>query len=114
MGKLVTVSETHVFARQCETVLSDAERHALIDHLAQNPTAGAIMPRTSGCRKLRWATAGSGKTGGARVIYYFHDGSQPLFLLGIYAKSKQATLSRAQEQRLAKAVQVFKKGTDDG
>lgn len=31
------------------------------------------MEGTGGVRKLRWRRGGQGKSGGVRVIYYFHD-----------------------------------------
>ena len=45
-------------------------------------------------RKLRWALDGRGKSGGARVIYYYHSEAMPLFALAAYAKSERANLSQ--------------------
>ncbi|WP_363211775.1 type II toxin-antitoxin system RelE/ParE family toxin [Phenylobacterium sp.] len=44
-------------------------------------------------RKVRWARSGSGKRGGARVIYFYHGASRPLYLLMVYAKAQQENLS---------------------
>jgi len=44
----------------------------LVLYLAMNPDAGTIMPETGGVRKLRWGVQGRGKSGGVRVIYYYH------------------------------------------
>jgi hypothetical protein len=44
-------------------------------------------------RKLRWGKAGSGKRGGARVIYFYYDEEMPLYLLLAYAKSAASNLS---------------------
>ena len=52
-------------------MMSDSEREELVVFLGANPAAGEIIPETGGVRKLRWALAGRGKRGGARVIYYF-------------------------------------------
>ena len=56
-------------------------------------------------RKLRWGARGHGKRGGVRVIYYWHPGEQFLYLLLIYAKSKQDDLTPAQLRVLRRLVQ---------
>lgn len=53
------------------------------------------MQGTGGVRKLRWARQGMGKSGGSRVIYYYHSDSKPLFLLTAYGKNERANLSKA-------------------
>jgi len=53
----------------------------LVAYLAHHPTAGDLVPGTGGIRKLRWALPGRGKSGGARVIYFFHGTDLPLFAL---------------------------------
>lgn len=68
------------------------------------PNSGVIMEGTGGVRKLRWARTGSGKSGGVRVIYYFHDESMPLYLLTAFGKNEKANLSKEERNLLAKAV----------
>lgn len=41
------------------------------------PQAGDVIPETGG--KVHWARAGTGKRGGARVIYFYHDTDRPLY-----------------------------------
>jgi len=67
----------------------------LVDYLARNPLAGDLVQGAGGVRKLRWALEGRGKRGGARVIYYYHSQSMPLFALTAYAKNEQAGMSQA-------------------
>jgi hypothetical protein len=57
--------------------------------------AGDLIPGTGGVRKLRWALEGRGKRGGARVIYYFHNGYIPVFALTAYAKNERADIAPA-------------------
>ena len=71
------------------------ERAELIGYLAHNPRLGDLVPGTGGIRKLRWALPGRGKSGGARVIYYFHSDAMPLFALTAYAKNERADLSQS-------------------
>ncbi|MBV9992238.1 MAG: type II toxin-antitoxin system RelE/ParE family toxin [Alphaproteobacteria bacterium] len=71
------------------------ERAALVDHLARHPDGGDLIKGAGGVRKLRWALAGRGKSGGARVIYFFHNADMPLYVLSVYAKNRQADISDA-------------------
>ena len=73
--RLITVVETTMFLRQADKIWSDEERAALVDHMARNPEGGDVIPGTGGVRKIRWGRAGSGKRGGARVIYLSRSGS---------------------------------------
>jgi hypothetical protein len=61
-------------------------------------------------RKVRWALAGKGKRGGARVIYYHHSERLPVFLLAAYAKNEQANLSRAERNAMKRPVPILMAG----
>ena len=65
------------------------------------------MQGTGGIRKLRWASGSKGKSGGVRVIYYYHNESIPLFLLTVFGKSKKANLSKAERNELAKFTNIL-------
>lgn len=91
---LVTVVELPDFTRRAKAVMTEAERIALIDHLAANPEAG--IPLGGGLRKLRFARDGSGKSGGFRSLHYYQTGSGPLYLLTVFAKNEKANLSAAE------------------
>ena len=67
------------------------------------------MKGTGGIRKLRWATGGKGKSGGVRVIYYFHNESIPLFLLSLFHKNEKANLSRSERNEFAKLITLLVK-----
>jgi len=101
---MITVAETAPFQRKITTLLSDEERADLIAYLAAHPGSGVLMQGTGGIRKLRWARQGKGKSGGIRVIYYFHSEIMPLYLLAAFGKNEKANLSAEEKQLLAKAV----------
>lgn len=101
---MITVAETSAFQRKVTRLLSEHEREDLIAYLSEHPNAGVIMEGTCGIRKLRWARTGSGKSGGVRVIYYFHNESMPLYLLAVFGKNEKANLSKEERNLLAKAV----------
>jgi hypothetical protein len=69
----MTVVEAARFLKDAKLLMSDSEREELVVFVGANPEAGEIIPETGGIRKIRWALAGRGKRGGARVIYYYHN-----------------------------------------
>jgi hypothetical protein len=82
-----TVAETAVFQRYAAEVWSGTERQEFISFIAASPEAGSIIPGSGGCRKVRWSTSGSGKRGGARVIYFLASDAV-VWLLIVYQKAK--------------------------
>lgn len=85
----------------------------MIDHLAAQPRAGDLIQGTGGIRKLRWARGGRGKSGGVRVIYYFHSDRIPLYLLTVFGKGEKADLSKGERNELAKLVDALKRYAED-
>lgn len=82
-----TVAETPIFQRYAAEVWSITEREQFINFIAANPEAGSLVRGSGGCRKVRWSTAGQGKSGGARVIYFNADDTT-IWLLIVYKKAK--------------------------
>lgn len=105
-----TVAETPTFSRQAGKLFREDEKRELIDYLAKNPLAGDEIPGTGGVRKLRFAMAGRGKRGGARVVYYYLDDRLPLYALLAYAKAAQADMTPA-EKRMVSALASALKAT---
>ncbi len=104
---LLTVAELPEYLRTAGNLLTDVDRRAIVDHLAAHPAAGDLIEGTGGVRKLRWARDGRGKSGGVRVIYYFHSGVMPLYLLTMFAKNERANLSKAERNELAELVDAL-------
>jgi len=99
-----TVAETAVFVRYAAEVWSDTERQEFISFIAANPEAGDIVRGSGGCRKVRWSRSGTGKSGGARVIYFLApDGT--VWLLIVYAKAKFDNLPTSFLAQLKKGVE---------
>ena len=102
--RMRTVAETDIFKRYADEVWTPEERTEFVDWIAANPEAGAVIPGSAGCRKVRWATSGQGKRGGARVIYFLHaDGT--VWLLIVYKKSRFDKLPTSFITQLRTAVQ---------
>ena len=104
-----TVAETPEFSRRAARLLSSIEQEALVLALAMNPLAGDLIRGTGGVRKLRWARVGRGKSGGMRVIYYFHSDNAPLYLLTIFGKGEKVDLTDEERNELAKVIGVLKR-----
>ena len=84
--------ESSVFARYVYDYLTDDEYAALQWYLSEHLEAGDLIPGSAGCRKLRWGTETGGKRGGVRVIYYGQTAAGLIWLLAIYAKTRQDNL----------------------
>ncbi len=100
-----TVIETPAFlASAYDEGISDLERADIVAFIADNPAAGDLMPGSGGARKVRYAARGKGKSGGYRIITYYADEDIPVFLLDIYSKSSQASLSKSELNELKKVL----------
>jgi hypothetical protein len=71
---------------------SEEDRSAFCVWLAGNPEVGDVIAGSGGCRKVRWSRAGTGKSGGVRVIYFTRLTSGEIWLLVIYAKAATSTI----------------------
>lgn len=81
-NKLITVVETAEFIKQAEKFMSDESKREFINYIATNSCSGDLIEGTGGVRKVRWANdATKGKSGGSRVIYFYHNDDMPLFYL---------------------------------
>ena len=95
------------FEEKARKLLGKAGFDDLLELLARRPKAGRIIEGTGGLRKVRFARPGKGKSGGARVIYYYHNDTKPILLLLIYAKADQGNLNDAQKAQLKKHVNAI-------
>ncbi|MDQ6629995.1 MAG: transcriptional regulator [Pseudomonadota bacterium] len=99
-----TVAETPVFLRYANEVWSDAEHQGFINFIALNPEAGSVVRGSGGCRKVRWSRTGTGKQGGARIVYFLApDGT--VWLLIVYTKAKFDNLPTSFIAKLKQGVQ---------
>jgi mRNA-degrading endonuclease RelE of RelBE toxin-antitoxin system len=105
----ITVAEAGPFQRKVGRLLSRNEKDELIAFLSVYPHAGVLIKGTGGVRKLRWARSGQGKSGGIRVIYYFHDQEMPLYLLTVFGKNEKANISGEEKNALFRMVKELVK-----
>jgi len=90
-----TVIETETFKKQADKIWSEDERLEFIAYIANNPTAGDVIPHAEGARKIRWSVGTQGKRGGSRIIYFNVD-ADLLCLVAIYKKSSQSNITPKQ------------------
>ena len=104
---MITVAETGEFTKKVKKLLDEEERQELVSYLSAHPADGKVMEGTGGIRKLRWARQGMGKSGGVRVIYFFHNEGMPLYALTLYGKGEKDNLSKEERNELAKLVALL-------
>jgi hypothetical protein len=97
--------ETSAFTRRIATLLTDEEYADLQSDLVERPDLGDVIPESGGIRKLRVAAKGHGKSGGARVIYYWVAARDRIFFLRAYAKNEQSDLTRKEVKDLRRVVE---------
>ena len=104
---MITIAEVPEYIRQAEKLLTEAERQDVLSYLAAHPKSGDLIEGTGGIRKLRWGRGGRGKSGGVRVIYYYHSELMPLYLITLFAKNEQDNLNKSERNELAKLVDIL-------
>ena len=104
----ITVAEMAGFRTYAPKFLTPSEIVEFINFIAWNPTAGSIIRKTGGVRKVDWGAGSQGKRGGVRVIYYYQDDTVPIFLLTIYRKSQKVSLTDAEKLAIKNNVKELK------
>jgi len=97
------------YATRAGKLLTDVEQEAIVQMIARDPTCGVVLRGTGGVRKLRFGAGGQGKSGGVRILYYFHSDVMPAYLLTIFAKNEKANLPRKELNALADLVAILKR-----
>jgi hypothetical protein len=90
-----SVCELYSFRRAASAVgMTDGEIDELVEFLAKKPSGGDEMAGTGGCRKLRIAGRGKGKSDGYRVITFYSGEFLPVFLITVFGKGEKANLAK--------------------
>jgi len=103
--------ETNVFTKRVIQLGLENELHDLQGELLANPTAGDTDAATGGLRKIRMRATrrAKGKRGGARAHYLYLAAHGVIYLLFVYGKDQQSTLSRDQKRQLKAMVESIKR-----
>lgn len=105
--KLFHFIETSLFQRKIDALLSRDEYLEFQEYLRLDPEVGATISATGGCRKVRWAIHGKGKSGGIRVIYYYLKTEGEIYFLLVYSKNERENLSGEQKSQLRKIIAMI-------
>ena len=98
---------TSIFDKRISKLLTKDEYVQMRQALTDNPNLGAIMRGTGGVRKMRWAIGHRGKSGGVRLIYYWHNPdieNDEIYLLFAFLKNEQENLTGKQKLELKKLI----------
>jgi hypothetical protein len=79
----------------------------MVETIAADPEAGDLMAGTGGCRKLRFAGRGKGKSGGYRTIHFNGADDVPVLLLVVLDKGERENISQAERNELKKAMAIY-------
>jgi hypothetical protein len=84
-----TVVETPTYLADAERIFSPDEQKAVVDRLAANPLCGVVIPGSGGIRKVRFGFGGRGKSGGARIIYFFSGEDLPVLCWRLLPRTRK-------------------------
>ena len=87
--------------------MTEDEITSLVNYLAESPTAGELIVGTGGCRKVRVAGRGKGKSGGYRTITFYTGEALPVLLLTVFSKGERANLSKSECNRLRELTKAM-------
>jgi len=102
-----TVVETPEYLKaSARAGMSEEERQGVVDFISADPTAGILL--SGGIRKARVPGRDRGKSGGYRVITYYMDEAEPVFLLTVISKGQQANLTEPQKRSVKQVAKSEK------
>lgn len=104
----VTVVETPTYLARASKLMSPAEMSSVFNFVSMTPEAGDIIKGSRGLRKTRVALSGRGKSGGARVIYWYYNEGFPAVLLWAFAKNETENITKSQLATLAKYADALR------
>lgn len=96
--------ETPLFESRAAKLLDEDALAALQTLLMLRPDAGDMIPGSGGVRKVRVPAKGKGKSGGARIIYYWVQADGKIFLLFAYAKNERVNLTGKEAKAFREAA----------
>jgi hypothetical protein len=106
---LTTVALTQGFLAQAKAEgMTDAEQAAMIQLLAANSMAGDLIVGSGGCRKVRIAKTGKGKSGGYRVVTFYAHPELPVYVFTVLSKASRENFDATEVAAMAAVAKRIK------
>lgn len=101
--------ESAEFTKRVVKLGLEEDLRELQDELRRDPMKGALDPGACGLRKVRMKdrTRGQGKRFGIRVHYLFVPHRETVYLLNLYPKDEQDTLTSEQKKLLCARIRTL-------
>jgi len=77
----------------------------LVEELKKNPMSGTNLGNNTYKIRMAVSSKGKGKSGGARVITYFVNNDNIVYLLSIYDKSNEINISDNEIKKILKEIE---------
>ena len=104
-----TVAMTAAFLAQAKAEgMTEAEMTAAVLSISNDVEQGDLIQGSGGCRKVRVAGKGRGKSGGYRVVTFFGGLDMPVFLLAVLAKGSRANFSATEVNAMSRMTALLK------
>lgn len=105
--KLLDFVETSRFTKRIMKLLSDDDYSKIQLFLCEFPDFGKIIKGGGGIRKMRCRIENKGKSGGARLIYYWAVSRELILMLDVYPKNEKENLTPDEIISLRHEVEEF-------
>ena len=103
---MLTVVESPIFQKLWPLYWDEDERGEFAAHISKNPEGGVVISGSGGLCKIRWSRAGTGKSGGVRIIYLLRTEQGEVYLLTMFAKSEKENIPLSVLKEIRRALQV--------
>ena len=100
--------ELRSFSEKIDKIASQDDFAVLQIELMENPEKGDLIRGTGGARKVRMKIGGKGKSGGARIIYYYQISEHVILFIHAFAKNEKANISEKEKKEIAAFIRRIK------
>jgi hypothetical protein len=102
------VAFTKAFLAQAKDEgMVEADFERLVQFLAANPEAGDLIQGSGGCRKVRVAGRGRGKSGGYRVVTVYAPPEMPVYVLAVLSKGSRENFTDGEVAMMAQVAKAI-------
>ena len=82
--------------------------------LIKDTQIGDVIEGTGGLRKMRFVLPNRGKSGSTRILYIDFAFYERIFIINVYPKNKQNSLSNEEKAMLKRAVKALEEALERG